>query len=45
MACIGENFEFPDQVNGAVASVRSRGDRLALWTKNWKNEEETLNVG
>jgi len=45
LACIGESFEYPEQVNGAVASVRVRGDRLALWTRNWKNEEETLNIG
>lgn len=45
LACIGESFEYPDQINGAVASYRTRGDRLALWTRNHVKEEETMSVG
>jgi translation initiation factor 4E len=42
---IGEQFEDADEVNGAVVSVRVRGDRLALWTKHSKAKEAQERIG
>ncbi|KAG5554206.1 hypothetical protein RHGRI_011908 [Rhododendron griersonianum] len=38
MALIGEQFDEVDEVCGVVASVRQRGDKLALWTRTASNE-------
>ncbi|KAG8091894.1 hypothetical protein GUJ93_ZPchr0012g19813 [Zizania palustris] len=38
MALIGEQFDESDEICGIVASVRQRGDKLALWTRTASNE-------
>lgn len=38
MALIGEQFDETEDICGIVASVRSRGDKLALWTRTASNE-------
>ncbi|XP_021848832.2 eukaryotic translation initiation factor-like [Spinacia oleracea] len=38
MALIGEQFDEADEICGVVASARSRGDKLSLWTRNAANE-------
>ncbi|KAH9618834.1 hypothetical protein KSS87_006530 [Heliosperma pusillum] len=38
MALIGEQFDEAEEICGVVASVRQRGDKLSLWTKNAANE-------
>ena len=38
MALIGEQFEYGDEICGAVVNVRNRQEKIALWTKNAANE-------
>lgn len=38
MALIGEQFDESEEICGVVASVRQRGDKLALWTRTASNE-------
>jgi hypothetical protein len=38
MALVGEQFDETDDICGIVASVRPRGDKLALWTRTASNE-------
>jgi len=45
LGCIGESFEAADEVCGIVVSMRKAQDRLALWTKDWKNEHAVKNLG
>lgn len=35
---IGEQFEYGDEICGAVVNVRARQEKIALWTKNAANE-------
>ena len=35
---IGEQFDHGDEICGAVVSVRSRQEKIAIWTKNASNE-------
>lgn len=35
---IGEQFDHGDEICGAVVNVRSRQEKIALWTKNAANE-------
>ncbi|KAL9675232.1 hypothetical protein QQ045_003433 [Rhodiola kirilowii] len=45
MALIGEQFEDADEICGVVATVRSKGDKLSLWTKNAANEAVQMSIG
>jgi len=45
LAVIGSFFEDSEEVTGCVVSVRSKGDRIALWTRDATNEEAILRVG
>ena len=38
LALIGEQFEYGDEICGAVVNVRARQEKIALWTKNAVNE-------
>ncbi|GAA0176122.1 translation initiation factor [Lithospermum erythrorhizon] len=38
LAMIGEQFDHGDEICGAVVNVRSRQEKIALWTKNAANE-------
>ncbi|CAG8469479.1 10215_t:CDS:2 [Acaulospora morrowiae] len=44
LACIGESFDYPDEVCGAVVSVRKIFFRISLWTRTSTNKDicETL---
>ncbi|RWV83009.1 hypothetical protein BHE74_00023049 [Ensete ventricosum] len=44
LALIGEQFEYGDEICGAVVSVRMKQERIALWTKNAANEEAQVHV-
>lgn len=35
---IGEQFDYGDEICGAVVSVRGKQEKVALWTKNAANE-------
>ncbi|ERN15009.1 hypothetical protein AMTR_s00032p00231660 [Amborella trichopoda] len=40
LAMIGEQFDYGDEICGAVVSVRrGKQERIAIWTKNASNEE------
>lgn len=38
LACIGEQFTDGDEVNGIAVVIRSRGDRIELWSRTASNE-------
>ncbi|KAI9219994.1 translation initiation factor eIF 4e-like domain-containing protein [Blastocladiella britannica] len=42
---IGEAFEDPNQVCGIVVSVRERGHKLCLWTRDASSDEVTKALG
>lgn len=46
LSLIGDQYtDDAPQVNGCVVSVRSKGDRISLWTKEWKQTEVTKRIG
>ncbi|KAF8391149.1 hypothetical protein HHK36_023450 [Tetracentron sinense] len=38
LAMIGEQFDYGDEICGAVVNFRSRHEKITLWTKNASNE-------
>ena len=43
---IGEAFEdHSDEVCGAVVNVRSKGDKIGVWTADAKKSESILKIG
>ena len=44
MACIGDQFEESDEICGLMVSVRTRGNRMQLWTRTAGNEEAQLSI-
>lgn len=45
LACIGEQFTESDDVCGIVVSVRTKQDRISLWTKTASNEAAQISLG
>ncbi|XVE51530.1 hypothetical protein DITRI_Ditri02bG0049400 [Diplodiscus trichospermus] len=45
LALIGEQFEYGDEICGAVVSVRAKQEKIALWTKNAANETAQISIG
>jgi len=45
LACIGEAFEYENEVCGAVVSVRKAFFRIALWTRSSDNQDMALSIG
>ncbi|KAJ6249144.1 eukaryotic translation initiation factor 4e related [Anaeramoeba flamelloides] len=45
LSMIGENYEYNEEVCGAVVSIRNNGDRIALWTKTATNKEAQMAIG
>ncbi|GAB2299075.1 translation initiation factor eIF4E [Dionaea muscipula] len=45
LAMIGEQFDHGDEICGAVINVRSRQEKIALWTKNATNESTQVSIG
>ncbi|CAF3766438.1 unnamed protein product [Adineta steineri] len=46
LSLIGDQYtEDAEHVNGCVVSIRSKADRISLWTKDWKNAEVTKRIG
>lgn len=45
LAMIGEQFDHGDEICGAVVNVRTRQEKIALWTKNASNEAAQLSIG
>ncbi|GAM21844.1 hypothetical protein SAMD00019534_050190 [Acytostelium subglobosum LB1] len=45
MACIGETFDYSDEVCGVVFSSRKAGDKITLWTKHGQDEKAAKDIG
>lgn len=45
MSLIGEIYSNPDEVCGAVVSLRKNGDRVSLWTRTALNKDYAMEVG
>ncbi|KAK8551442.1 hypothetical protein V6N12_040080 [Hibiscus sabdariffa] len=45
LALIGEQFDYGDEICGAVVNVRGRQEKIALWTKNAANETAQISIG
>nr|QIZ03081.1 eukaryotic translation initiation factor 4E [Glycine max]QIZ03082.1 eukaryotic translation initiation factor 4E [Glycine max] len=45
LAMIGEQFDHGNEICGAVVNVRSRQDKIAIWTKNASNEAAQVSIG
>ncbi|CAG8658087.1 13004_t:CDS:2 [Funneliformis mosseae] len=45
LACIGEEFDYADEVCGAVVSVRKIFYRISLWTRSSDNKEICMTLG
>ncbi|GJJ68820.1 translation initiation factor 4E [Entomortierella parvispora] len=45
LACIGEAFEYENEVCGAVVSVRKGFFRISLWTRSSDNQEMAMSIG
>ena len=46
LCLIGEQFgDDGETVNGAVVAVRNKGDKIGLWTSDWKHSNEIMSIG
>ncbi|KAI4365182.1 hypothetical protein MLD38_021192 [Melastoma candidum] len=45
LAMIGEQFDHGDEICGAVVNVRSRAEKISIWTKNASNEAAQISIG
>ncbi|GFY65869.1 eukaryotic translation initiation factor 4E [Trichonephila inaurata madagascariensis] len=46
LCLIGEAFcEYSDDICGAVAQIRNKGDKLAVWTSNVKHQDAIMKIG
>ena len=46
MCLIGEAFDdSSDDVCGAVAQNRAKGDKVSIWTRNARNDTHVLRIG
>lgn len=44
LALIGEQFDEADEICGVVASVRTRSEKIALWTRTAANEAAQMSI-
>ncbi|KAF9916392.1 eukaryotic translation initiation factor 4E, partial [Linnemannia zychae] len=45
LACIGEAFEYENEICGAVVSVRKAFFRIAIWTRSSDNQDVAMSIG
>lgn len=46
LCLVGEAFDdHSDQVCGAVVNIRTKGDKLAVWTADYENREAVTHIG
>uniref|UniRef100_A0A8C5CL46 Eukaryotic translation initiation factor 4ea n=2 Tax=Gadus morhua TaxID=8049 RepID=A0A8C5CL46_GADMO len=46
LCLVGETFdEHSDDVCGAVINVRAKGDKIAIWTRDYENKEAITHIG
>lgn len=44
LAMIGEQFDYGEEICGAVVNVRGKQERISIWTKNAANEATQLSI-
>jgi len=42
---VGEQFDCGDIICGSVVNIRTKGDKISLWTKDAKNDEANRKIG
>lgn len=42
---VGESFEYASEICGAVVNIRSRSNKISVWTANGTNELAVLEIG
>ncbi|EDX09614.1 eukaryotic translation initiation factor 4E1 isoform X1 [Drosophila simulans] len=42
---VGQNFEYSDEICGAVVNIRSMSNKISVWTANGSNEMAILEIG
>ncbi|XP_038823538.1 eukaryotic translation initiation factor 4E-like [Salvelinus namaycush] len=46
LCLVGETFDdYSDEVCGAVVNIRSKGDKIAIWTADFDNKEAITHIG
>lgn len=46
LCLVGEAFDdYSDDVCGAVVNVRTKGDKIAVWTSDYENREAVTHIG
>ncbi|CAD7081663.1 unnamed protein product [Hermetia illucens] len=45
LCLIGEAFEHSDQICGAVVNIRTKVDKISIWTADGQNEKAALEIG
>lgn len=46
LCLIGESFEeYSREVCGAVINIRTKGDKIAVWTREAENQTGVLHIG
>mmetsp|Transcript_36685 Transcript_36685/g.50488 ORF Transcript_36685/g.50488 Transcript_36685/m.50488 type:complete len:232 (+) Transcript_36685:203-898(+) len=45
LSCIGEHFPAPEQICGAVISIKQQAERIALWTSAASDVQNTTAIG
>lgn len=45
LCLIGESFEHSDQICGAVVNIRTKADKISIWTADGQNQEAAMEIG
>ncbi|KAG7226319.1 hypothetical protein INR49_003071 [Caranx melampygus] len=46
LCLVGEAFDdYSDEVCGAVVNIRTKGDKIAVWTSDYENREAVTHIG
>lgn len=46
LCLVGEAFDdYSDEVCGAVVNIRTKGDKIAIWTADFDNREAITHIG
>lgn len=46
LCLVGEAFDdYSDEVCGAVVNIRTKGDKIAVWTSDFENRDAVTHIG
>jgi len=45
LCLIGETFDHSDQICGAVVNIRTKADKISVWTADGSNKEAVMEIG